>query len=91
MKLEIAQTLVLSTGHISDETRRRLEGPIAGWPACGGPYSEYGWFLYADKTRPMGTPDDLWDIMVFARQQGCQYVLLDQDGLVVEGLREYDW
>lgn len=85
---EMQPILILSTGHVSETTAKMLEStPVKDWPVSGGHYGEYGWFMYAGETGP----EDLQTIFEFARQNHCQYVLLDRDGAVVEELPVYDW
>ena len=91
--MEISKLLVLSTAHITENTTRQLENtPSCDWPMSGGEYSEYGWFMRSGfEDRPVGLPDDLWKLFVFAKDQGCDYLLLDRDGPVLDELPQYDW
>jgi hypothetical protein len=61
----------------------------------GGPYSEYGWFVYAhDDNVGVGDnviPDELFNVMLWARRQNVSHVLFDQDADTVEGLPTFDW
>lgn len=94
--LDVRRFVVISTGHVTEETQKLLDGsPAAEWPCLGGPYGEYGWFFYvhdensgveADKI-----PDDLFALMTWAHQQRCDYLLLDCDGDTIEDLPHYDW
>ncbi len=54
--LETRRFAVISTAHVSETTAKRLDNtPPKNWPCLGGPYGEYGWFLYAlTKTRASG-------------------------------------
>lgn len=93
---EVTKLLVLSTGHITKETNSLLTIiDMSEWPCSGGPYGDYGWFLYAhDENCDEGDqkiPDDLWAVMQFARKEGCNYILLDRDGDTTEELPIYDW
>lgn len=93
---EVRRFLVLSTCHVSERTAKRLDDtPTAEWPCLGGPYGEYGWFLYAhDENSGVGKdriPDDLFAVMVWVRRQGCDYLLLDCDGDEIEDLPRHDW
>ncbi|MFT4064320.1 hypothetical protein [Paraburkholderia sp.] len=84
---------VISTGHISLETCRKLEehGDKNPWTVCA-PYDE-GFFLYAQKDKPVeGTPADLVAVMTWARSSGYEWVRLDmRSGDVIDDLPQYDW
>lgn len=94
--LETHTFVVISTGHVSQDTARMLEQtPSIDWPCVGGRYSQYGWFIYAHDVKEfVGTgriPDDLFAVMTWARNQGLEYLLLDCDGDQIEGLPAFDW
>ena len=93
---EIREFIVISTAHVSEATAKLLDNiPAKDWPCAGGAYADYGWFVYAhDENAGVGKdaiPDDLFNVMTWARKQGCDYVLLDCDGEEVEGLPVHDW
>lgn len=93
---EVHQFIVISTSHLSEATANRLDNtPASIWPWHGGPFSYYGWFVYAHKEN-LGSdddaiPDDLFAAMTWARNQGFEYLLFDRDADIVEGLATYDW
>ena len=93
--MEIRKTLVLSTAHITYETNRMLrETDAEEWPCVGGPYSAYGWFVYAHEEN-LGEgkdriPDELFAVMQFARAKGCDNVLLDEDAETVDELPTWE-
>lgn len=94
--LEIRRFVVISTAHVSETTARRLDTtPAKEWPCAGGPYGEYGWFVYAhDENAGVGDdaiPADLFDVMCWSCANGCDYVLFDCDADAVDGLPVYDW
>ena len=80
---------VLSTAHISKKESENLPGPLAGasW--------EYGWFLYVADLDKRDCPAANWpgvaNIMEAARRWGVDWVRLDCDGPVCEGLPTFDW
>lgn len=83
--------LDLSTGHLREETCRRLgdyEGVIAH-------NLRYGWLLFvpdtADGRDTSDWPDELTTIVRLAQSCGCAYVLLDADGPHVAELPVFDW
>ncbi len=93
--MSVRQFLDLSSGHLSpgtwawldratgDEAVRDSANPSA--EILGG-RTRYGWFVYAyeDPTAPI--PDDLAAVMRLARQQDCEYLLLDCDAEPMEDL-----
>ncbi len=45
--------VVVSTAHLTAQTARHLDNtPAKEWPCVGGPYGDYGWFVYAMKKMP---------------------------------------
>ena len=94
--LETRRFAVISTAHVSETTARRLDKtPPKEWPCLGGPYGEYGWFLYAHDENagvwPDVIPDELFTVMIWARKLGFDYVLFDCDADEVEDLPVFDW
>lgn len=94
--LEIHRFVVISTAHVSETTAKRLNNtPAKKWPGLGGPYGEYGWFLYAhDENAGVGPdviPAELFGVMTWARKQGFDYILFDCDADQIEGLPAFDW
>lgn len=93
--LEIAETLVLSTGHISFQTSAWLDRVLLSpddSPIRGGDYGGVGWFLYAHEVTAGGNiPADLMKVFDFANANGCDYILLDADALTVENLEVFKW
>lgn len=95
--LDIETCLVLSTGHITQQTAHKLDD----WgtrdrldvPLTIGK-TPYGWFIPVSCANPDtlgGFPPDLLAVMRFARTRGCQHLLLDCDGPAADGLTTYDW
>lgn len=92
--LEFRRLIVISTGHVREETARLLDATPSGqWPCLGGRYGEYGWFVYAydENSGADAVPEDLFAVMIWARKQGCDHVLLDCDGNIVDELPHFDW
>jgi hypothetical protein len=93
---EIRKFVVVSTAHVSEATAKSLDDhPNTKWPCLGGPYGEYGWFLYAhdENSGPErdAIPDDLFEVMTWARRRGFAYILLDCDADEVGGLPIHRW
>ncbi len=82
-----------NTRHLEKPDRRFLEfsadpGKRDGIAAMAG---TYGWFVYAHDDRCCeGISDVLWTIFEHARAVGCDYVLFDADGPVLEGLPVFE-
>lgn len=94
--LETLKVVTISTGHVASATATMLDNiPLADWPCAGGPYADYGWFVYAhDENCGEGLqhiPDDLFAVMTWARQNGFSHILLDRDADRVDGLPFHDW
>jgi hypothetical protein len=94
----IFRMLDLSTAHLPAEIRDELnqyEGLVAD-------ERRYGWLLLVpediDKHIAECEPEDLNELIPLeviriwrkAAEHGCQYVLLDQDASIVDGLPTYD-
>lgn len=101
--MEIRTLDVISTSHVSKETADWLneQGEIAAAyyqdriePSIHIGATIYGWVIYADEEPEnlrRHIPDDLIDVMKFVRAEGHEYVMLDRDGEVAEGLPTFDW
>lgn len=89
--LEIYKMLTISTAHIKGTTAEMLEGLDA--PAVYNK-SEYGWFIYLNYLNEDGSiPDDLAQIIQFAKDKEIMLLCLDCDAETVEELPtyEYEW
>lgn len=92
--LEFRRLIVISTGHLTEATARLLDVmPCRQWPCLGGRYGEYGWFVYAhdENSGADSVPEDLFAVMLWARKQGCDHVLFDCDGSIMDELAHFDW
>lgn len=95
--MEIGKHLVLSTAHIRYKSAELLDN-WTNAPAAEQPVpvasTPWGWFV---PTKPAHgrdlaeLPDELAAILAFGRSLGCDYVLLDSDGPLVEQLPEFPW
>ncbi|WP_103727305.1 hypothetical protein [Novosphingobium sp. HII-3] len=90
--MELAKMLVLSTSHMSPQTAQQWV-PTCPW-ACfnkGG----YGWFMYVCDdcaiTEAEDVPLEIRSAVHVAKREGCQWIMWDCDGPVLEELPEYDW
>lgn len=96
--MEITKMLTLSTAHITKETAKILESGDRrqGTLPPYFPKGDYGWFFYVDpdylcvhsdgRVEEMypKTSGDLHDCLREAWREGCNWLCLDSDGLVVE-------
>ena len=86
--MEITQALCLSTAHISQETRDLLgdgEPGFTVWKA------EYGFFMPCyPLEHGHRLPADLACAMGAALKADCEFLRLDADGPVTEGLPTYE-
>lgn len=99
MEIEMLRVPVISTGHLSEETRRRLDAecnenpwvPLAAW--------EYGYFMFVDD--PSGEREEVpADIQALAdwwrkheaagRFDNSRWIRLDRDGETAGDLPTYD-
>lgn len=96
--MEIAKMLTISTAHISLGTARMLNDESSDLFAEISAYDKggYGWWIYCS---PFAEPDydcsvipvDLWDCMMLARKNDCEWLCLDGDGEIVDGLSTHRW
>lgn len=95
MSLPIIQVLDCSTAHVTPETARRMDADEdVGFTYYG---LEHGWLVYVPPEEYMegvtkeDRPDDLWRLVILARENGCSYVLLDADAPYIDELPTYEW
>ena len=92
---EIALMVCLSTAHITKSTRdllqdyvedncHRIKAPITYEKGV------YGYFVVISEIDP-GWPHDLVQILTWAKNQGCTWLMLDCDGPEMPELPVYDW
>lgn len=85
-KLETPRMLVLSTTHIPEYAVSRR-----GWSHDWLEPVNHGWLMRATVIT-QGTFDiHLGAVLAFAQNAGCDYVLFDQDGPVIDELETFDW
>ncbi len=100
MSLFVQNMLDISTGHLTEDTRRRMgedsRNFFVGKP-CTLPFavkgSSYGWFIDvrdADERAVSGAPYpfDIIDCYELALRMGCSYILFDRDA---ERHAELNW
>lgn len=84
--------LDLSTTHLSSQTKAMME-KVSGefalnhWVAA----TPYGWFVYCDEENAEDSiPEDLFACMTYARKNGAEYILFDQDADTLTDLPTFD-
>lgn len=88
--MSVLQYLDLSTGHVTQETCNEW-----AWqeihPVIGT--DEYGFVVAVpDEEYDIShVPQDLQEVIAYARKLGCSLIRFDSDGDQVEGLPFYDW
>ncbi len=84
-----------SSGHLSPGTWAWLDAqttddtvrdPLNHSAEILGGRTRHGWFVYASEAPTSPIPADLARLMHYARQRGCEYILLDCDALPMEDL-----
>lgn len=95
--LEIGNYLTLSSSHISWQTTLKIDKWLTLDPS-DRPVSvadtHYGWFICALRSSfgdYLEIPDDLFHALTFARDQGCNYLLLDRDAPATDRLPCFEW
>lgn len=91
--MSVLNYLDLATGHVSESTMDWLNKAPCVSPAMTiAPY-EYGAFVSVPDAplEHADLPEDLRDVLSFARDNGCVVVRLDADGDAVDGLPWFDW
>lgn len=83
--MEKYQMLVLSTAHITESLNIILSHDT------GVLESEYAFMLGAYEFEKYSGHKCVADISNFCLDNGCAYVLLDQDANISENLPTYDW
>lgn len=91
-KLEIHSMMALSTAHISLETKNQLEHEqINGLVVYQK--EEFGWFVVVpdEEEEPEHLPDDLKNLIMFAKQNECSWIMLDRDVQIISVIPTFNW
>lgn len=92
--LEIAEVLVLSTGHLGAAIATRDDSLMNTVASMTG---ERGWLVFTGPDHVPVVANEpaavqvLRDLLHFARHRGCTYVLFDSDGPTLPQFPTYDW
>lgn len=89
------QVPVISSAHITQETAELLTRNPDTLPVEVAPY-RYGWFVFIFIPEiDVSLPADLAEVFGWFREQpqfeGANWLRIDADGDVVDGLPTYDW
>ena len=97
--MQIERMITISTAHISEETEQLLIENAENNHFGISVYSKdvYGFWIYVpnklnnviDNNEKL--PDDLWNCIMLAINNGCTWLCLDRDGEIVDGLETFDW
>ena len=93
--MAVKNIFVCGHRHVSRETARQLEDAAEDY-LFDGVATPYGWFIFVDpdykgKEGYEKMPADLRAIYDKAVAAGAEYLLIDEDGHSVKGLRTYVW
>ena len=103
--MDISKMLTVSTVHITKETAKFIHNVCkdnnlsrlivydksAKYSDCT---ERYGWFIYCNvDLQDLQVPEDLLQVMCFARYNHCDWLCLDRDSEVVASkyLDVYEW
>lgn len=102
--LEISKMLTVSTAHVSQTTASMLPVRASDMDNLEALHEwspsfarEDGWLFFvisdieALRLSYEGAPKDLFDVVLFAHEHGCEWLMFDSAGPVVEGLFQYEW
>jgi hypothetical protein len=77
--LEITKMLVLSTGHLTEDSGNTTF------------FDRWSWIVWVPNEQLEDYPSDLLQAFDLARNNGCDWIKFDSDGGVVDELPNYDW
>ena len=101
--MEINKMLTVSTAHITQETAELLDkickdstlsSLIVYEKVCRykNIQEEYGWFIYCNvNLADLKAPEDLLNVICFAKDLGCAWLCFDRDGDILDYLETYNW
>ena len=92
--MDITKMLTISTAHITEETATKLDLEPNTDDMQLSVYlkADYGWLIWANKDLDnCNAPDDLRKCLELAKANDCEWLCLDCDGEIVDGLVAYEW
>jgi hypothetical protein len=90
MKNRFSRMLEISTGHVSKEGVDILTDPNNSDVSVYDK-GDYGWIIFVESEIDDKLEQSLKDILQYAKDHGCQWVMLDCDGIEIDELPIYDW
>jgi len=97
MNYEINKEIVFSTGHITENDSQELtwcHNGISGKEVTTYQY-EYGFRVWVDPNLEIKEFTELsasfWELFEIAKEQKCKWLILDEDGVTYENLKQFDW
>jgi hypothetical protein len=83
--MEISKMLTASTDHVSGETKQYLDNAIMDSSHGVIVYDKptYGWFIVVSEDfedRKELIPEELFNLLLFAKDLNCEWLMLDVDG-----------
>lgn len=87
--------LCVSTSHLSQQAAAALEKDMK-LPLIYFRKHQYGYFVFVPESNEIQEqletlPDGLREVLQFASDAGVEWLMVDQDGPVVPGLKCYEW
>jgi len=91
----VRKVLDISIAHIKPETEAELEDMGEQLTLILEPTS-YGWMIYINSEGELPTEivedyPDLAACLKLAQHYGCDWLMFDRDGTVIDELPEYEW
>ena len=102
-KPNIQSVLVLSTGHVTEATRRVFDGEAVDTVEDDSPEDEtdiglpmfspvtYGWLMWRDDDWENERHPEMVAIIALAKANGCEWIRFDCDEPQLEDLPFFDW
>ena len=95
--MEISKMLTISTAHITEKVLEQMDNECI-WDNPNFPviYSKfgYGYFVHIPDEDIIelypDTPYVLYKVMQLAKDNGCEWLCIDTDGEVIDGLKTYE-
>lgn len=100
----IVQLLDISTAHIKQSTAELLNHLVflsdkniiftkEDYPdLIIYPKGEYGWFIFAaSEELHKSVPEELVKVIEHTKAKGCDWLVLDRDGEIIDELESFDW
>lgn len=100
--MEITKMLTISTAHVKKESAKFIDNVcknnalsnliVYDKTAHYGVLSEeYGWFIYCNvDLEDLNVPEDLLKLIKFTKNNHCDWLCLDRDAEIVDGLDFYE-